>query len=220
VLFQSDTTTEGHFAQISATVENSPDVSGSASDVTCSFAGGCSFSVAIEGLSSSAAGDLAVVTACGESAEFDADASDATQATFKLPPVSTIYSIENYNIQLSHTLEGEAFSSFAAGTYIAFDGDNSVPFGDTTSNPCYVGLAMKSGYVGIVSQVKFFMNEFDRDTFVDSLSFQGSNDGASFSTLFTVSEEIHEGWNYYDYDEASLLKYRYYRLYGITAGAC
>ena len=39
-------------------------------------------------------------------------------------------------------------------------------------------------------------------------------DGKTYKNIFTVGQEIHEGWNYYDYSSGSELKYRFYRFYG------
>lgn len=35
-----------------------------------------------------------------------------------------------------------------------------------------------------------------------------------------MGEEIHEGWNYYNYAQGSELKYRYYRFFGTATGSC
>lgn len=53
------------------------------------------------------------------------------------------------------------------------------------------------GYVGIVSEVQYFMTRFNRANFVGQLKFQGSQDGTSYTDIFVVGAEIHEGWNYY-----------------------
>ena len=44
-------------------------------------------------------------------------------------------------------------------------------------------------------------------------------DGISYTHIFTVGNEVHEGWNTYDYTE-SPLKYRYYTINGDIPGAC
>lgn len=64
------------------------------------------------------------------------------------------------------------------------------------------------------------MNRFTRANFVGKLQFQGSSDGTTYTTIFTVGEEIHEGWNYYNYAQGSEPKYRYYRFFGSVAGSC
>ena len=43
------------------------------------------------------------------------------------------------------------------------------------------------------------MTRFDRKNFVGKLLFQGSKDNVTWTTIFTVGQEIHEGWNYYNF---------------------
>ncbi|MFS8159496.1 MAG: hypothetical protein ACMG6E_04645, partial [Candidatus Roizmanbacteria bacterium] len=64
------------------------------------------------------------------------------------------------------------------------------------------------------------MNVFTKATYSGYLMFQGSSDNSTYTTIFTVGNEIHEGWNYYDYEDGSELKYRYFRFYGSKAGSC
>lgn len=56
---------------------------------------------------------------------------------------------------------------------------------------------------------------------VDITQFQGSNDNSTFTTLFTVDKNLHSGWNYYQWETSDAYpKYRYYRFYGASSGAC
>lgn len=80
-----------------------------------------------------------------------------------------------------------------------FDGKNQNGWTDTNAFSWF-GTAFKSGYVGILREVKYFMNRFTRDNFIGKLWFQGSNDGTTYSNIFIVGEEIHEGWNYKTFD--------------------
>jgi hypothetical protein len=96
---------------------------------------------------------------------------------------------------------------------------NQIGWNDKSAN-CSIGTAFKFGFVGILGEVKYFMNRFTRTNFVGKLSFQGSNDNMTYSTIFTVGEEIHEGWNYKIFDAASEPKFRFYRFFGSAAGSC
>jgi hypothetical protein len=80
-----------------------------------------------------------------------------------------------------------------------------------TSATCYFGAAFKSGHIGQLSEVSFFMPLFSRNNFIGKLKLQGSSDGVAYTDIFTVQNEIHEGWNYYDYRDSNLM-YRYYRF--------
>ena len=70
-----------------------------------------------------------------------------------------------------------------------------------------------------MSEVKYFMPVFVKSTISNKLKFQGSSDGIVYADIFTVGQEIHEGWNYYDFRDNNL-KYRYYRFQGSAVGAC
>jgi hypothetical protein len=68
------------------------------------------------------------------------------------------------------------------------------------------------------------MNRFVSANYIGKLVFQGSQDGIHYIPIFTVSTEIHEGWNYYNLLNSNLAEntlnyFRYYRFYG-TYGAC
>lgn len=45
-------------------------------------------------------------------------------------------------------------------------------------------------------------------------------DNVTYDTIFTVGQEIHEGWNYVDFSEGQEPKYQYYRFYGSSARSC
>lgn len=54
----------------------------------------------------------------------------------------------------------------------------------------------------------------------DNLKIQGSNDGgASFSDLYSYTDEIHEGWNSNDFRQSPLV-YSTIRLQGAVSGSC
>jgi IPT/TIG domain len=65
------------------------------------------------------------------------------------------------------------------------------------------------------------MSRFTKSNFVNKLRFEGAmTSSGPWTKIFTVGQEIHEGWNYYNYPEGQELKYRYYRFYGAGTGAC
>jgi hypothetical protein len=93
---------------------------------------------------------------------------------------------------------GVAFSSIADQTMNVWDGSNQNGWTNYGAN-CYFGTAFRAGYVGVLNEVKYFMSRFTRNHFVNKLRFEASQDGKTWTTIFTVGEEIHEGWNYYNY---------------------
>jgi len=59
------------------------------------------------------------------------------------------------------------------------------------------------------------------ETWENLLKFQGSNDGTTWSDLYTADGNVHSGWNYVQWDDATTKpKHRYFRFKGSGAGAC
>lgn len=72
-----------------------------------------------------------------------------------------------------------------------------------SSANCYVGIKFPTNYVGVLNEISFFLDEFNQDKIVDYLTIEASTDNfvESIELLVEVSEEAHEGWNYYDLTE-------------------
>jgi hypothetical protein len=114
---------------------------------------------------------------------------------------------------------GFPFSSNAALTMTLWDGSHQNGWSSATKN-CFFGTQFRAGYIGVINEVKFFMSRFTRSRYVGQLKFQGSANGAEWTDIFTVGQEIHEGWNYYNFEEGKELKHRYYRFFGTGDGSC
>jgi hypothetical protein len=76
-------------------------------------------------------------------------------------------------------------------------------------------MQFKEGHVAVLSQVKYFMKDMSsKSLFVNTTKFQGSNDGTTYTTIFQMDDNLHEGWNYYQWPVAAdQPKYRFYRFY-------
>lgn len=95
---------------------------------------------------------------------------------------------------------GVPFSSNNALTMSVWDGSHQNGWTSNTKN-CFFGTSFRVGYVGVLNEVKYFMNRFLKAKFVGLLKFQGSKDGITYTDIFTVGQEIHEGWNYQNYPQ-------------------
>jgi hypothetical protein len=94
---------------------------------------------------------------------------------------------------------------------------------DTNTNTCELGMEFPEGYVGSLQQVKYFINYIDkREQYEENLIFEGSADKISWTALFTVGANVHEGWNYVDFEQGSYPNYRFYRFRGLggSNGPC
>ena len=219
--FNGSATLGVHWASNVDTFTNAPTVTAIDSSITCSFSGGCSFSVSQAGLSSAVSQANTYINVCGNKAVLTA-ASTSSKAYFTTPSLSTVYSMTNFNTTTPANLVGTPFSSVntASVTNAPFDG-NTVNGFQSTQSTCYFGTSFRPGYVGVITQVKYWMNTFVQSQIVGKLNFQGSLDGITYTTIFTVGYEIHEGWNYYDFTGANTLQYSYYRFYSTGGvGTC
>ena len=73
----------------------------------------------------------------------------------------------------------------------------NVTEGAQVNGACHIGMAYKAGHVGMLQQVKWFIGEiWDKTIYAGEVKFQGSNDGTTYTDIFTMDENVHEGWNY------------------------
>lgn len=167
----------GEFYSVQETeLENTFSVTDSTSGLECSFAGGCTYEVTSNSLTAMILSDSDVnhVNICGEECVIQEDQSTSTTVKCSLPNLSTIYSNENFGIALeSEDLDSGHYFGTAEDNSIAFDGNLLVPTTDD-SNTCIIGMAFKENHVGMISQVKYFMQDMtadDKAVFVDSTVF-------------------------------------------------
>jgi len=190
------------------TVSNALSVTAYTTGLTCSFNGGCSYEVTADGLSNSIEQmpDENYITVCGIECEYDEDNSDDATTSCTIPALSTLYSDSTFSIsEESNDLIGEVNFGTASDTDIsvAFDGDLTVEF-DSDTAECYIGTAFKEGHIGYLSTVKWFIGEISDKTILSGVTtFQGSDDDTTYVDLFTLDDNVHEGWNYYNWEDDS-----------------
>ena len=95
--------------------------------------------------------------------------------------------------------------------------------GGAASGECNIGMGFKEGHVGLVSAIKWFMGDIangDTTYLQDKLIFQGSMDNITYTNIFNVTENVHEGWNYQTWEAGSYQKYKYYRFHGDAPNIC
>jgi hypothetical protein len=111
--------------------------------------------------------------------------STGTVTKCSVPALATQHSIDNFKITGEQYLMGTPFSSNSALTMTVWDGSHQNGWTSTARN-CFFGTAFRAGYIGELNEVKYFMGRFTRSKFVGILKFQGSQDGVSFTDIFTV----------------------------------
>lgn len=153
------------------------------------------------------------VTICDELCEFVDTDSSSTEIVCTVPRLSTTYSNTEFGIMTeSSDLKSSLDADECTDVPSVFDDDLTVPY-VADSNNCEINYWFKEDHVGLISQVRFFIpvaTDSILDKMTDSLTFSGSDDGVTFTQLFVADQNIHEGWNYNDWDEGSYPSYRYY----------
>lgn len=128
----------------------------------------------------------------------------------------TTYSVAEYSLGTEGVLTGTIISSNADETERAklTDGNNIIAYTDSISG-CYTGIQFKEEHVGVLTEAKFYIGSVgDYAPYANKVTLQGSDDGSSYTDIYTFDEDVHEGWNIYsDFTESSTY-YRYYRFYG------
>lgn len=161
------------------------------------------------------------VSVCENVCAYSESDSSNTAAACILPPVSTSYSNINFNISGESVLNsGKYFGSSSTADFgVVFDGNNLNTLDDSSSD-CHVGMQFRDGYVGSLSKVKYIVSDIKKDNFIDVLSFEGSDDGSTYTSLFTADYNVGSGWNAHEFDSAAPPKYKYYRFKGTAANSC
>ena len=181
---------------------NAISITSAPSAVTCSFAGGCSYSVPSPGLTSRVASGKSEIVVCRKPCIFDSANSDATQTTCLVPSIQSTASNALFEMTKEGEVRGSTRTSFPLDLVgVVFDGKNLPAIAQTTTAECYVKMQMDEGYVATLSAFKMFMQYFpDIANYEDLLVLQGSND--DFATtpteILKIDSSLHEGWNYYD----------------------
>lgn len=139
----------------------------SSTGLECSFAGGCKYKVVgTSGLTSLLKTDSATnyIKVCEKKCELITADSTSTETYCKTPGVSTTYSNTNYGIerQSDRLDSGKYFATVQEEAYKAFNNVLTDTVAYTSNAGCHVGMEFKAGYVGMITQVKVFLNEINR----------------------------------------------------------
>ena len=130
----------------------------------------------------------------------------------------------NYNIsEPQDDLKTGVYWSTYPNTLAAFDDVLTDSVEGGSSSECNLGMAFKPKHIGLVSAIKWFMGDIaDGDTtyLQDKLIFQGSMDNTTYTDIFKVDQNVHEGWNYKTWNSTEYQKYRFYRFHGDSKDLC
>ena len=69
-----------------------------------------------------------------------------------------------------------------ANATLTLDGAILPSISESTSD-CYVGIKFPTGYIGILNEISFFLDEFDRDNMLNNTFIEASTDNFVSSTI-------------------------------------
>jgi hypothetical protein len=144
------------------------------SEMKCSFAGGCDYTIVSPGLKSSLSGiDNSSIEVCGNTCIFDAEQSDAGQSTCHLEPLVSRYSVETYELAKPEVLKGTwDEGSNDEQLEKLNDGVFTIDYEDSSSQCFFKFQAARENYMYSISEVRFFINGLSKTMpHVDNLIF-------------------------------------------------
>jgi len=221
--FDLKDTATTHYAQSLTAVPNPILISSSSQGLKTSFAGGQVYQVQSKGLASLMRDYPSThnISVCENLCVYSDADSTSTSAACILPPVPTAYSNQAFNLTEQSVLNsGKYFGSSSTADHgIVFDGNNLNTY-DESSSDCHVGMEFREGYVASLSKVKYIVSDIAKDYFIDKLAFEASNDGTTYTNLFTVDYNVGSGWNTHEFESTALPKYKFYRFKGSGSKSC
>lgn len=166
----------------------------SASIVYSSFAGGL-FTISGDNLSPSSyitvnsfVGKIATYTPAAVTYHIPAFVTSVSQTAFNLKKVGLIDS-------KSFTLSSDQAANVTNVT-AAFDGIVTTIYGSANTS-CWIGIDVGAGLQANINRFRFFpfMGWANTANYILDAVFEGSNDQLSWSTMATIDQTVHSGWN-------------------------
>jgi hypothetical protein len=170
LIFKDSNSKATHWATSSIKVSNTFNQTSLVETVSCSFAGGCLIQIDQAGLFPTILSDPEKnrISVCNDICIIsEADSNDSVTSC-QLTALATLYSASQYNMTTNNYLIGTPFASNTSLTMAVWDNDLQNGFTDP-ARYCFFGTGFRVGYVGLVNEVKFFMNRFTRSNFVNKL---------------------------------------------------
>lgn len=129
---------------------------------SCSFAGGCSYTITGDGFYASMQNSANSISVCAVACEIDDDASSASEIVCTLPDLATTYSVTDYQIDASDIMELTWTSSSGDATEEAKlnDGEDDSDYTDA-STECFFSTSFDTNYVAVLEEVSVFLNDLD-----------------------------------------------------------
>ena len=153
---------------VPVTIANPATVGSSTTGLSCSFAGGCAYTVTGNGLYSTLQQAGNSIDVCGTPCILSTTLSDASKAVCLLPTISTTYSVTTFKTALPTVVTGTLFPADPKLT----DGKLMIDHVDASTTTCNFGMSFAVNHKVVLDEQKVFINKLlDKTPFVNNLVF-------------------------------------------------
>lgn len=98
--------------------------------------------------------------------------------------------------------------------------NNLYNFNSDGAGDCHTTMTFKPDHLATLTKMRVYLPAGKaKSLYIGKLSFEGSNDGVTFDSLYTVDQEARSGWNYQEWP-TDMPAYNVYRFNGDGAGSC
>lgn len=159
------------------------------------------------------------VSICG----MKATVVSATQSSLSvsIAPLITSQTAARFGLGKTDIIQGTGFSDTTLNTNNAFDSDSSTVY-NSSAQTCFIGVDFGLDAAANLSSIKYMGNPQWPITslYLTGAVFEGSNNNATWTIIFTVDSSVHSGWNTWFNDGSSSVVYRYVRVRHNNASRC
>lgn len=160
------------------------------------------------------------LTVCGMKA--NVVSATSTSLTFTVPPLITQQTQSLYSLGQPASISGAPFGDTAVNINLAVDSNTNTFYNSNSNSSCYVGVDFGVDTVANISSISYMGNPNWAITsnMLTEAVFEGSNDQFSWSTIFTIDNTVHMGWNYWLNPNPAAVVYRYIRFRHNSTSQC
>lgn len=188
------------------------------SNTQSSVAGGATLAITGTGIDTNIANIQ--VKVCGLAGTVTA--ATATTITAQTPMFLNAASRTTYpNIIQPQVLTGTWTADDMTKVQNAYDNAGGTAYGSANAAGCWIRFDIGAGTLADITELRYFP-----DTTIQTLNLvgsvvSGSNDGSTWTTIYTVDSNIASGWNWWNTPSGTTVRYRYYQWSGTTTtGKC
>ena len=180
-------------------------------NLTSSYYGGKVMNLYGNGFPDMTISQLNNVTICGHICKLIKN--NLNSITCIIPKVLSLPVINYYNIFSKETMFHKSYKIYSDSSAIQYRiNDNLLStYYESNNNYAFILFDFQDNFLLQLKELHYYPSTTRQINVFYGLIFQASNDNVTYTTLFTLNENIKTGWNYWEAD-SNLQAYRYYKL--------